>query len=111
MRIAVSILGAVLLALAACSGPGSVKDAAPKVAEFHRQLDAGDFEAIWNGAGEDIKKGGKADFLDLLQRAHAQMGKVKASKQTGWRSEVNTTGSFAQVRLPRTPSAGNPAPS
>lgn len=100
MRIAGTILMAAALALAGCKGPGSVQDANAKVAVFHRQLDAGDFEAIWREGAQDLHLAtSKQDFTGLLGRVHAELGKVKQSKQTGWRTEVNTQGSYSQVTM------------
>jgi hypothetical protein len=102
MRIAAAISAAALLtaltALGGCEGPGSVQDAGAKIAAFHRQLDAGDYEAIWRDSGPDMQTD-KAKAGALFAAVHAKLGKVRDSKQTGWRSEASTGGSFVEVTM------------
>jgi hypothetical protein len=100
MRIAGTMFIAGLLALSACKGPASVQDANAKVATFHQRLDAGDFEAIWKDTGADMKIATrKEDFAGLLGRVHEQLGKVRESKQTGWQTRVDNSGSFAELTM------------
>jgi hypothetical protein len=100
MRIAATILAAGVMALGGCKGPGSVQDANAKIATFHHRLDAGDFAAIWNNSGPDIKAtSSQESFTKLLAAIHGKLGKVRESKQIGWRSEANTNGSFNEVTM------------
>ncbi|MBW8755658.1 MAG: hypothetical protein JF595_16225 [Sphingomonadales bacterium] len=93
---------AALLALGACQGPGSVQEANAKVATFHQRLDDGDFEAIWCDCGPDIQTTDKQAFARLLASMHGKLGNVRTSKQTGWRSQVDTTGSFTELTMETT---------
>lgn len=103
MRIATAGFAAALLTLAGCKGPGSVQDANAKVTTFHQRLDAEDFAAIWNESGPDIKTTTtQQSFTKLLAAVHGKLGKVRESKQTGWRSEVNTGGSFTELTMQTT---------
>jgi hypothetical protein len=100
MRIAATVLTVTLLTLAGCKGPGSVQDASTRVATFHRRLDAGDFAAIWNDSGPDMKTTTTQEsFTKLLAAVHGKLGKVRESKQTGWHSEVSTGGSFTELTM------------
>jgi hypothetical protein len=77
-----------------------VQDASGRIETFHHRLDAGDFDAIWNDSGPDIQgTSTKDDFLRLLAAVHGKLGRVRQSKQIGWRSEMNTSGSFAEVAM------------
>jgi hypothetical protein len=102
MRIAGTMLAAALLMVGGCKGPGSVQDASAKVVVFHHRLDAGDYEAIWRDSGPDIRSADKASFVRFLTAIHDKLGKVRKSKQTGWRSEVNLNGSFASLTMQTT---------
>jgi len=97
MRIAWGMLAAILLALGGCKGPGSVQDAAAKVAVFHQRLDAGDIEAIWNDSGPEIQGTDKKAFDRFLSAIHEQLGKVRESKQAGWRAATENGNSTAEV--------------
>lgn len=107
MRIAWGMPAAVLLApallgLAGCKGPGSVQDAAAKVAVFHQRLDAGDIDSIWRDSGPEIQGTDKKAFYRFLSAIHGQLGRVRTSKQVGWRAEVDTGGSTAEVIMQTT---------
>ena len=102
MRIAWGIVVAALLALGGCKGPGSVQDAAAKVAVFHQRLDAADIEAIWNDSGPEIQGTDKKAFHQFLSAIRGQLGKVRESKQVGWRAESGTGGSTAEVIMQTT---------
>jgi hypothetical protein len=103
MRIAAAVLSCFLLAplsLAGCKGPGSVQDASAKVATFHQRLDAADYAAIWNDSGLEIKTTTtQQNVAKLLAAVHGKLDKVSESRQTDWRSEVNTGGSFTELTM------------
>jgi hypothetical protein len=84
MRIALGVFVAALLVLGGCKGPGSVQDAAAKVAVFHQRLDAGDIESIWKDSGPEIQGTDKQAFDQFLSAIHGQLGKVRETKQVGW---------------------------
>ncbi len=79
---------AAALALAGCSLGNDLGATDKAVADFHSQLDAGNFSAIESQAGPEMKGGGQ-DFLGLLGRVHGQMGKVKSTNRTGFNDNVN----------------------
>lgn len=95
MRIAGMALAA-LLALAGCNGPASY--AAKQVDTFHQRLDAGDYDAIWRDSGPDIQGAtSKEAFVKMLVTVHERLGKVRESKQTGWKSNMDAGGSLAEL--------------
>jgi hypothetical protein len=104
MRIAGTMLAAAaLLSISACKGPGSVQAANARVAQFHQRLDAGDYDAIWRDSGPDIQgTTSQPAFIEMLATIHVKLGNVRESKQTGWRSEVNTSGSVAELTMQTT---------
>ncbi len=68
----------------------------PAVEQFHAQLAAGQYAAIYEGADETLRrKTTEADFVDLLQSVHQKLGGVQDSNlnRTGiaWHSSQNVT--------------------
>jgi hypothetical protein len=103
MRILTTVLAAGLLAVSGCKGPASVQEANVKAQTFHHRLDAGDFTAIWRDSGPDIQTTTTQEsFTQLLAAIHEHYGKVRESKQTGWRAEVNTGGSVQELTMQTT---------
>jgi hypothetical protein len=73
-----------------------LKLANPAVEQFHAQLAAGQYAAIYEGADETLRrKTTEADFVNLLQSVHQKLGDVKDSNlnRTGiaWHSSQNVT--------------------
>jgi len=103
MRHAAMALAASVLAVSGCSGPSSVQDARTQVDAFHGLLDKGDFESVWNDSTQDIKATtSKESFTGLLTAVHSRMGTVKETKQTGWKVNTDTNGTFASVTMQTT---------
>lgn len=91
---------AAALLLAACSGGESVQQAEGEVTAFHRKVEAGAFDEIWEKASPDFRAAtGKEDLAQLLQVVHDKLGKAKKSEQTGWKTNVTTEGSFVEVQM------------
>jgi hypothetical protein len=68
----------------------------PAVEQFHAQLAAGQYAAIYDGADATLRKAtSEADFVDLLQSAHRKLGDVRDSRlsRTGiaWHSSQSVT--------------------
>lgn len=103
MRIARFAMVAMLLAVSACSGTASVKEAEKKVAIFHQNLDKGDFEAVWRDSSEEITKSeSKEKLIGLLAAVHGRFGKVKDSKQSGWKVNYDNGVSTTAVTMQTT---------
>lgn len=104
MRISrmVAVLGASAL-LASCHAQQSVDDATAQVQVFHTELDAGQYDAIWMNASPDFRKVAKrADLEKLLAAIHKKLGAVKQSKQTGWKTNATTDGTFVTLQMDTT---------
>ena len=108
MRIAAWLMAAALAFTTACSGTASVKEAEAKVAIFHQNLDSEKYEAIWNDSSEEITgTEGKEKLVGLLGAIHARFGKVKATKQTGWKVNVNNGVHSTEVTMTTTYEKGS----
>jgi len=89
--------------LIGCNVKQSLDDAAAAISVFHADLDAGNFDAIWNDAGPQMHKAAKKEQLvGLLAAVHRKLGKVKDSKQVGWNSNATTSGMFTTVTMETT---------
>jgi hypothetical protein len=103
MRSAHAAMAALLLALGACSGTASVKEAEAKVAVFHRRLDTGDYEAVWRDSAEEITRSESKDrLLGLLAAIHGRFGPVKASRRQGWKVNVDNGVHTTEVTMQTT---------
>jgi len=89
---------AALLVLGGCSGPASVKSAREKVDAFHKQFNAGEYGAIWDGAGAEIQNSVKReDFVKGLDGVHTFWGDELATSQISWGYKDNSDGSYSSV--------------
>jgi len=79
---------AAALALAGCNmgKDMSVTDAA--IADFHGKLDSGQFAAITDATGPEIKNSG-TDFNALLEMVHTRLGAFKSTERQGFSDNVN----------------------
>jgi hypothetical protein len=88
-----------VLLSAACGSQQSIETATASIALFHTQLDAGNYEAIWNTADDAMRQAGpKAEFVKFLDAVHTKLGRVKAMKQAGWRVNETTGGEFVMLQ-------------
>lgn len=98
MRIAGMAMAAALLAASGCKMPGS--DASAKVLVFHQRYDIGDFDAIWNDSGPDIRTTATRDeFVKMLASVKGHFGKVREAKQTGFNVRSDMSGSTAEITM------------
>ena len=97
--IAALLLAAAALALAGCGNVTKAKeDAERAVAEFHAQLDAGRFDAIWDAGGDELKGGiSKQDWSALLAAVRRKLGDVTGSTTRSW--NVNSRNLTTYVTL------------
>lgn len=92
------MLGAATALLAGCSAAKDEAAAAQAVVQFHHQLDAGQFEAIYNATAPEMKANTpKASFVRFLDAVHRKLGAVKDVKPQGW--GVNYTNDVGSVTL------------
>jgi hypothetical protein len=81
------------LALAGCSAGADTKSAEIGVANFHRDMDAGKFAAIYDHSGEEMKSSiSRDEFVKLLTAMHDKLGPYKSGKTIGWNVNVGTGG-------------------
>ena len=93
-----AIASAALVSLAGCSASADIKAAEQAVPHFHEQLDGGQFEQIWAGTSDDLKKvATQADFVALLTAVHRKLGGHKSEKEQGWSTNVTTSGTFVSL--------------
>ena len=86
----------IVLMAAVLGGCSAGKDTAASqqaVTQFHHQLDAGQYDAIYDGSGGELKAlTSKPDFVALLDAIHRKLGAVKEAKQVAWNVNYNTGG-------------------
>jgi hypothetical protein len=81
--------------LAACSVSADTSQAEQGVRHFHELLDAGQSAAIYEAAGEDLKKvSTEAEFVAFLDAVHRKLGSSRSSSQKGWNVNYGTSGKF-----------------
>jgi hypothetical protein len=85
-RVACFALVAIVIATA-CAGFAAKGTAEDAVARFHQQLDAEQFEQIYENADELFKNATtRTQFTEILAAVHRKLGNVVSSKQTGFHS-------------------------
>ncbi|WP_132384902.1 DUF4019 domain-containing protein [Novosphingobium sp. PhB165] len=86
--------------LAGCGMKESFADAGLEVAKFHRALDAGRSQEIWNNADPQFRSASQqAQFAKLIDAVHRKLGKVRTSKQVGWNANATTDGTFVTLTM------------
>ena len=85
--------------LAACSAPAPI-DTSAQVATFHQLLDKENYTAIWQGISDDMRGAStEAEMNKLFTVIHHKLGRVVQTKQIGWRTNMTTNGTFAEVQI------------
>ena len=93
MKIDRWVMMAGLVALGGCSFGKDVPVAEKAVDAFHTQLNAGQFDAIYNEGGAALKAATtRADMVALLNAVHRKLGGFKSGKTQGWNDNVTTDG-------------------
>ena len=91
------LAGAMTIAIAAltsCSLSADTKAAEQSVDNFHRMLDAGQFDAIYDGTTDTFKQAtSHDDFVRLLEAVHRKLGNSRSSKEVNWSVFSGTSGS------------------
>ncbi len=69
-----------------CSGFGKGKEDADRaVSEFHDRFNQGQFDAIWEASGDELKRATpQRDFTALLAAVRRKLGDVTGSTGKGW---------------------------
>jgi hypothetical protein len=93
-----TVLVALVSILCGCSMSADTSLAEQAVPRFHEQLNAGRFEAIYAGCGEELKKmTTQQDFVALLEAVHRKLGNSRESDKTGWNVNYQTSGRFVTL--------------
>jgi hypothetical protein len=96
MRKIGAVIGAALLA--ACSAGNDVPTATTAADSFHKQLNAGQYQAIYDGSDRLMKNAGPAKGLvNLLSAVHRKLGDFQSAEQPGWNDQVTTNGHFVTL--------------
>ena len=86
------ILAAAALA-AGCSMGADMKLGENAVAAFHRQLDAGQFDRIYDGSSSEMKASTpRPKLVEFLSAVHAKLGAFKSGGLGGFNDNVSTGG-------------------
>jgi hypothetical protein len=87
MRIALIL--SMAAALAGCSMGQDMSVSQAAIADFHQKLNAGQFAAITDGSGPEIKSGQSTDFNALLAAVRHKLGAFKSGSQQGFNDNYN----------------------
>jgi hypothetical protein len=89
-----------MLLLAACSGGENVADAQRAVANFHAQLNSGNYQRIYVSSDGGLKRAtSEAEMIKLLAAVHAKLGAFKGGTQSAWRVNYNTAGNNTVIQF------------
>ena len=92
------VLAGVLLA--GCNPVQQAKDARAQVDVFHERLNAGEDQAIWTNAGEQLRKAtSREDFVRLLGTVRKSLGPVEETSQTNVNMNTSPQGSFTTLQM------------
>lgn len=87
-----------ILMLAGCSATADISGAEKGIVKFHRQLDAGEFDAIYDDASKDMKRATHPkQFVPVLEAVHRKLGKFKKGKVVGWNVNYTTGGNLVSL--------------
>jgi hypothetical protein len=85
-------------ALAGCSAAKDVPLTQQAIALFHRQLDAGQFDRIYDASTQDIKGAtSKASLGELLAALHVKLGAFRSGSTTNWNDYYGTSGHVVTI--------------
>lgn len=98
-RFAVIVLAGAHLWISGCSCAASMQasreQAASAIADFHGRYNGESFDQIVDEAADEFKKSApRENLVKFLRGVHRRLGKVKNSKETGWRVHWQTNGTF-----------------
>jgi hypothetical protein len=89
---------ALAFALSACSVAKDAQLAEEAVPKFHEQLDAGQFQDIYEQSGEDLKQAAnRQEFIALLDAVHRKLGNTQSATKRGWAVNYVTSGTFVTL--------------
>ena len=84
-RLVPLLLGCALLCAAGCGVSSSRQQAAAAINVFHNQLNAGDFDAIWNGPDYEFRQAASRQSYDKFVGAvHRKLGRALRTSNQNW---------------------------
>jgi hypothetical protein len=84
-HLALLLLGCALLCSAGCGLSSSRQHAAAAIDVFHNELNAGDFDAIWNGADDQFRETTSRQSYDKFVGAvHRKLGRALRTSNQNW---------------------------
>ena len=79
------LLGCALLSTTGCGVSSSRQQAAAAIDVFHNQLNAGDFDAIWNGADDQFRQAVSRQSYDkFVGSVHRKLGRALRTSNQKW---------------------------
>ena len=92
------ILPCLALCLLGCSASEDMSKAEAAVVHFHQQLDAGQYQAIYQSAAEEFKDSGdQARLVGFLEGVHGKLGRYKSGRRVNWRINYGTAGEMVTL--------------
>jgi Protein of unknown function (DUF3887) len=92
----VALIGCAVVA--ACSPSADTKVAEDAISSFHADLNAGNFDTIYDRSASDMKAATSKDkFAKILNAVHSKLGLFKSGKSDGWNDNVTTGGHFVTI--------------
>lgn len=90
-RCAIAVAATVIFS--GCSVSGDMKLAEKDVATFHQRLDAGQFDAIYTDASEELRQATPHEqFVAFLGEVHGKMGNTTSANETSWHVNFDSAG-------------------
>lgn len=88
-------LAALFLFLGACNVVEDTAEADAAISVFHADYNAKNYDGIWLETSDTFRNvTSEKEFTNILQSAHAILGKVINSERSGWKSEITPQGTF-----------------
>src|SRR4051812_3706986 len=88
--------------LCGCSAKANVEDARKAVDQFHQQMSAGEYDAIYDSATETFRAAGSRDQMQgFFKRVNRKMGVCTDATQKHWYVNTTTSGTFVQLSYTR----------
>jgi outer membrane biogenesis lipoprotein LolB len=84
-RLVLLFLGCALLCTAGCGVSSSRQQAAAAIDAFHNELNAGDFDAIWDGADDQFRQAGsRQSYEKFVDAVHRKLGRALRTSNQNW---------------------------
>lgn len=93
------VLAMLTATLCACSATADKAAAESGVAQFHRMLANGEYDAIYSGAANEFRQSGSRESaVRFLRTVHERLGAMRRIDQQGWRVNFVSGGNIVNMR-------------